>query len=199
MDHDDKSPEVSMAARGQAPAKHPARSSVFDKAISRRNSREWALQILFNLDVTPPETSLDDVFAHFWEFQKDVIGENQETGAAAVEEFERKANRQYRLFAEKLVRGVWLSRDEIDTKIEGYLENWTISRMGGVDRNVLRIAFWELFFNEDTPPIVVINEAIDIAKYFSTRESGKFVNGVLDRASRDISRPLREKAKRRGK
>ena len=91
----------------------------------------------------------------------------------------------------------WLEpfRDAIDARISGYLTNWTIDRIGGVDRSVLRLAMYELFHSEETPPVVVLNEAVDIAKFFSTRDSGKFVNGVLDRAMKDVPRPPREARK----
>lgn len=181
----------SPTGNGQSGTRTPRRS-ILNKVISRRNSREWALQMLFRLDVASPETTLDDFFVEFWALQFDVLEEFKETDIAALEEFKKPANNQYRVFAEKLVRGVWDHLGEIDTKIEGYLTNWTLPRMGGVDRNVLRLAFYELFFAEETPPVVIINEAIDIAKYFSTRESGKFVNGVLDRAKRDVTRNARE-------
>jgi len=67
--------------------------------------------------------------------------------------------------------------------------------MGGVDRNVLRLAIFEMFFDEQTPPVVIINEAVDLAKYFSSSESGRFVNGILDRACKDVKRPAREPVK----
>lgn len=192
-DEKNQRPESSSGASvNGAPSSRTPRKSILNKVISRRNSREWALQMLFRLDVASPETTLDDFFSEFWALQFDVLEEFKETDSAALEEFKKPTNNQYRSFAEKLVRGVWNNLGEIDSKIEGYLTNWTLPRMGGVDRNVLRIAFYELFFAEDTPPIVIINEAIDIAKYFSTRESGKFVNGVLDRAKRDVSRNARE-------
>ena len=65
-------------------------------------------------------------------------------------------------------------------------EHWTIRRMGVVERNVLRMALYELRFCKDVPSAVILNEAIDIAKYFSSTESGKFVNGILDRARKEI-------------
>lgn len=178
--------------QGAQPRPRTVRNSIWNKKINRRNSREWALQMLFKLDVTPPETSLEDFFAEFWTLQADILAENEETGPAAIEDLQSKGNKVYRVFAEQLVTGVWEHRDEIDAKIEGYLANWSLSRIGGVERNVLRIAILELFFRDDTPPIVVINEAVDIVKYFSMRESGKFINGVLDRASRDVTRSLRD-------
>ncbi len=144
--------------------------------------------MLFQIDLTPPETSMEEFFEGFWKLQADVIAESNETDKTRLEEFNKKHSLIYRRFAEKLVLGVWNKRDEIDFKIEDYLTNWTLTRIGNVDRNVLRLAFYELFFCEETPPVVILNEAVDIAKYFSTKESVKFVNGILDRAIKDVSR-----------
>ena len=83
-------------------------------------------------------------------------------------------------FFTKLVKGVMQCWVEIDTIIERYSKNWKISRMSAVDRNVMRIAVYELFFCPDIPPKVSINEAIDIGKKFGTEESGAFINGILD-------------------
>src|SRR5215469_14177965 len=69
--------------------------------------------------------------------------------------------------------------------------NYELKRISAVDRNILRVAIYEMLFCNDVPPIVAINEAIDIAKKFGTEESGKFVNGVLDRVKLDLNRPLR--------
>ncbi len=83
-------------------------------------------------------------------------------------------------FFEKLVRGVLGDRDEIDTFIERYSSNWKISRMSCVDRNVMRIAVFELLHCPDIPAKVSINEAIDVGKKYGTVESGAFINGILD-------------------
>ena len=197
-------PEGGEGPSGPAPlpAAQPARAprnSIWNRNINRRSSREWALQMLFRLDVLPPEGTLDDFFAEFWQQQADILIEIADGDPDALKEFDSKANRVYRVFAEELVRGVWENRDAIDARIEGYLTNWTLSRMGGVDRNVLRVAFYELFFREDAPPVVIINEAVDVAKYFSTRDSGKFVNGILDRASHEVTRDARDVPWRKGR
>jgi len=80
----------------------------------------------------------------------------------------------------ELVRGVAGSREEIDHIIEKYSSHWKISRMSCVDRNIMRIAVYELFFQNDIPAKVTINEAIDIGKKYGTEESGAFINGILD-------------------
>ena len=87
-----------------------------------------------------------------------------------------------------------LSLMTIDEKISRYTANYELKRISAVDRNILRVAIYEMLFCNDVPPIVAINEAIDIAKKFGTEESGKFVNGVLDRVKLDLNRPLRTAA-----
>jgi N utilization substance protein B len=96
-----------------------------------------------------------------------------------------------RLFAEPLIRGTLEKRDEIDEKIKKHAANWDLTRMAVVDRNILRLAIYEMLFREDIPPVVSINEAVDIAKKFSTQDSGKFVNGLLDKIRSEILRPPR--------
>ena len=84
-------------------------------------------------------------------------------------------------YADELIRGTFTHLREIDELLSSYAENWTIERMAAVDRNVLRIAVYEMLFSKGVPPVVAINEAVDIAKKFSTPLSGAFVNGILDR------------------
>ena len=83
-------------------------------------------------------------------------------------------------YAKELILGTWEKRTHIDKLIGEVAKNWQINRMAIVDRNVLRIGTYELLFKSDIPPAVAINEAIDIAKKFSTKSSGQFVNGILD-------------------
>ena len=82
-------------------------------------------------------------------------------------------------------------RDAIDGQIKKLAINWDLNRMAVVDRNVLRLAIYEMTYREDIPPIVSINEAVDIAKKFSTIDSGKFVNGILDKFKAELLRPAR--------
>jgi N utilization substance protein B len=135
---------------------------------TRRDGREWALQIIFGLDLNTRE-DLDAVFDYFFK-----------THASET------SDPQTRTFTELIVRGVVENRVEIDVLIETYAEHWKIRRMGVVDRNVLRIALFELLYCKDIPKAVVLNEAIDLAKYFSNSDSGKFVNGILDRACKNV-------------
>ncbi|MDD5705555.1 MAG: transcription antitermination factor NusB [Kiritimatiellae bacterium] len=172
---------------------------------NRRHAREWALQLLFQLDAVPAE-DLGPVIENFWAMQwrlrqeEDSDGQSDDAqpspepspdGKSAAD---RVAPRHIRAFTERLVRGVQEHRDEIDERITAYADNWPLHRMGGVDRNVLRIAVFEMFCDEQTPPVVIINEAVDLAKFFSSSESGKFVNGILDRACKDVKRSPRETA-----
>lgn len=92
-----------------------------------------------------------------------------------------------REFVETTVRGIIARRDDIDKKIESYAPNWPIDSMGLIDRNVLRLGVFEMYFNEDIPDKVAINEAIELAKTFGGTTSGKFVNGILGAMFKDIS------------
>jgi N utilization substance protein B len=83
---------------------------------------------------------------------------------------------------------------EIDERITRYCENYEFRRISAVDRNVLRLGIFEMFYRDDIPPVVSINEAIELAKEFGGPDSGRFVNGILDRVKGDLSRPLREAA-----
>lgn len=125
---------------------------------TRRISREQALQALFYMDMhRDPE---DDPVALFCS----CFAQDKPAGP----------------FFHRLVDGVRENRQTIDTVIEQFSSNWKISRMSCVDRNILRIAVFELLFCADIPPKVSINEAIDVGKRFGTEESGAFINGILD-------------------
>ena len=89
------------------------------------------------------------------------------------------------------MRGTLEKRAAVDEQIKKVTENWELDRIAAVDRNVLRLAIYEMMFRDDVPPVVSINEAIEIAKKFSTKESGKFVNGILDRIRKELPRPAR--------
>jgi N utilization substance protein B len=98
---------------------------------------------------------------------------------------------EMRLFADPLIRGALEHRDAIDEHIKKHAKNWEFHRIAAVDRNIMRLAIYEMLFREDIPPIVSINEAVDIAKKFSTQDSGKFVNGILDKVRSELMRPAR--------
>jgi len=160
---------------------------------TRRQGREWALQMLFQADLNPG-LDIDAAIPKFWRQQWTCQIEEAEKQDAEVEQDlskaveDRVAPQKIRLFTEKLVRGVLGHLDEVDEKIKSYTQNWPLHRMGSVERNVLRLAFYEMIYCADVPPAVVLNEAIDLAKYFSNADAGRFVNGVLDRLNKELKR-----------
>jgi N utilization substance protein B len=131
----------------------------------RRKAREVALQFLYQLDLQS-ETDPSAHATEFWE--------------------RHPLDDDGREFADALVRGAMERQSAIDETIGRCTENWELDRMAVVDRNILRLAVYELGWREETPPKVVINEAIEIAKKFGTRESGRFINGILDRVHREL-------------
>jgi N utilization substance protein B len=130
----------------------------------RRTARECALQMLYEYDVG--KHGLDMILESFWEMneQPDKVRE----------------------FAGHLFTGTITRMKEIDRLIQAHSQNWRLSRMAAVDRNVLRLAVFELLSDVKTPDTVVINEALEIAKKFSTNESAQFVNGILDSIKNDL-------------
>ncbi|HEY0792876.1 MAG TPA: transcription antitermination factor NusB [Chthoniobacterales bacterium] len=137
----------------------------------RREGREVAIQLLFHWDLNHcAAISAEDLDNFF----------NLRAVAAGV-----------RHYAVQTLEGVVSRQAEIDAQITRYTANYELKRISAVDRNILRLAIYEMFHVPDVPPIVAINEAIDIAKKFGTEESSRFVNGVLDRVKMDLKRPLR--------
>jgi len=96
-----------------------------------------------------------------------------------------------RAFADPLICGTLEHRNDLDDIIKKHAKNWDLHRMAAVDRNILRLALYEMHYRDDIPPVVSINEAVDIAKKFSTQDSGKFVNGILDKVKGELMRPAR--------
>ena len=125
-------------------------------------------------------------------FQRDF---NREDLAHALEIFwadkDRKCSEKLHTFCEELIRGVEANKPELDAHLQRFADNWDLKRMGGVDRNVMRVALFEMLHRPDIPPVVSINEAIELAKELSSEESGKFVNGILDRIRKDLKRSPR--------
>lgn len=133
---------------------------------SRRKARECALQMLFAADIS--DTRVDDVVRLFW---SDLAGAETEASA--------------RDFATRLATGTLAHLAELDERIRSRAEHWRISRMAIVDRNILRLAVYE-FLHEPTPRTVAINEALEIARRFSTYEATQFINGILDAVKHDL-------------
>lgn len=127
--------------------------------MSRRKAREMALQVLFQLDFN--ESDAGDA----------LTGVFEEAG---------ETNAKTKLYAQNLVAGTQQHMADIDAIISGQSLEWKLDRMASVDRNIARLAIYEMkFAPEDVPPNVVINEAVELAKTFGTEESGRFVNGIL--------------------
>jgi N utilization substance protein B len=132
---------------------------------ARRKARECALQMLFQYDLARP--SIDELTETYW-------GEMAE------------AAEDVRVFANELAVGTIAHLGEIDDRIRQRTEHWRISRMAVVDRNLLRMAVYEFLYQPNTPKTVAINEALEIARRFSTQEATQFINGILDAIKRDL-------------
>ena len=132
---------------------------------ARRRARECALQMLFSYDVT--HSSVEELIETYW-------GEMAE------------AAEDVRGFANELVIGTVAHLNEIDELIRLRTEHWRITRMAIVDRNLLRLAIFEFLYQPTTPMTVAINEALEIARRFSTHEATQFINGILDAIKRDV-------------
>ncbi len=132
---------------------------------TRRKSRELALQALFQEELAGRAGLLDfeEFCAHF------------------------QVNKKAIPYAQKLLHGVHEKREAINQLISRYAENWRLERMSVIDRNILRLAVFELQYQDDVPTSVAINEAVEIAKRFSSDDSGPFINGILDGMARDIA------------
>lgn len=129
---------------------------------TRRKSREYALQILFDIDFS--HDKLGDIWNVFWESnvaEPDIID-----------------------FSKILVEGTLRNLKEIDTLLEEASTNWKLTRMAAVDRNIMRMAAYEIIHQKDIPPSVTINEAVEISKKFGTEDSPSFINGILDKVAK---------------
>jgi len=134
---------------------------------ARHDGRLLAVQFIFQRDFN--HNKIEDALADFWTE-------------------ERTTSEAIRTFSEMLIHGVEEHRVALDAKIEEYAVRWSTKRMNAVDRNVMRVAVYEMQYCPDIPPVVSINEAVDIAKELSGDESGKFVNGILDKAMRELKK-----------
>src|SRR5437660_434283 len=131
----------------------------------RRKAREYALQMLFQWDLT--HDSMDQVLTGFFQNQLEESSEIVD-------------------FARQLVMGTVEHVERIDELIRRHAEHWRLDRMATVDRNLLRLAIQEFLYEKDTPKTVVINEAIEIARRFSSQESPQFINGILDSIKKEL-------------
>ncbi len=141
--------------------------------MKRRKAREYVLQFLYATDFNQISKSGNpnehkEKLKAFWQ-------ENQEKDKEII------------AFAEDIILGTLGKCQRIDSIIQSIAENWTILRMAAIDRNILRFATYEILFKKDIPTAVTINEAIEIAKVYSTLESASFINGILDKIAKDES------------
>lgn len=141
----------------------------------RRKARELALQLLY---------------------QNDVAGTAPNEMFEMTEEY-AKATPDVQEYASRLLLGAMAHREEIDTRLSERSDHWRLGRMPAVDRNLLRLSLYEMLYESETPHAVVIDEAVEIAKKFSTPSSGSFVNGVLDGIRRSIVSRTSPKARER--
>ena len=141
--------------------------------VRRRKSREFALQVLYQLNITK-----QDATKAFTQFQENFLP-NGETDD----------------FLKRLVLGVAEHYAELDRLIERYSEHWRLDRINMIERNILRMALFELLYCEEIPPKVTLNEAIDLGKKYGSEESGSFINGLLDRIQNEVVRkPIEPKS-----
>ncbi|GGH25137.1 transcription antitermination factor NusB [Paenibacillus segetis] len=142
--------------------------------MKRRLAREIAVQSLYQMEMN--EVEAEEAVTMLI---SEAAGENEsEVDLSDVE--------ATKAFVLEIVNGTWDRKVGIDELLVDYLKGWHISRLSKVDRQVLRLAVYEMIFRDDIPGKVVINEAIDLAKHFGTEESGKFVNGVLGKMIHDV-------------
>lgn len=134
-------------------------------ALSRRRARIAALEMLYQLDMTD--------------------GDVKDITAAQFEE--KNLAKDARGFILRLVNGVWEHRSEIDRLIEANAENWSVYRITLIDRNILRLAIFEMVYCPDIPFKVAIDEAIELGKIYGAEDSGAFINGILDKIAQGLS------------
>ena len=138
----------------------------------RRKSREFALQVLYQLNITK-----QDAATALTQFQENFLPNGEADD-----------------FLKRLVLGVAEHHAELDRLIERYSENWRLDRINVIERNLLRMALFELLYCEEIPPKVTINEAIDLGKKYGSEESGSFINGLLDRIQNEVvQKPIEPK------
>ena len=133
----------------------------------RSKARDHALRILYQLDLS--QESLDEGLVSYFRYHR--------------------VAKPSHAYVEALVRGTLAHRQAIDKIIAGHAVNWHLHRMAVIDRNILRLGTYELVVDHDVPPMVVINEAVDLAKRYGTPDSGKFVNGILDKIHKAPTAP----------
>lgn len=137
----------------------------------RRKAREMALQTLYAMDFKEKDGEFGEL---------ELLNQYEEILSEIASADDITSEDQRYSFADDLVRRTIQHLSEIDAVITKHTKNWSLERLASIDRNILRLAVSEMFYS-DTPAPIIINEAIEIAKRFSTEQSGKFVNGILDK------------------
>lgn len=144
--------------------------------MKRRLAREIIVQSLYQMEMNDVEV------AEAVEMLIEEAADENETDRVITDENELKT------YVAEHVNGVWEHKMAIDDMLEHYLKGWQMSRLSRVDRQILRLATFEMIFASDVPAKVAVNEAIDLAKHFGTEDSGKFVNGVLGKLIQDVDK-----------
>ncbi len=139
-----------------------------------RFAREAALQVLYCIDMQRDWFLETQTLDTLWEQAREGM----------PEDWNNEQQRRVQRFAYKLIEGVLNKREEVDSILAKYAEHWSVERMTAIDRSILRMAAFELLFEENVPPKTAVNEAIEMAKKFGDKDSGRFINGLLDRVMR---------------
>ncbi len=138
---------------------------------SRRDNRVAAVQFLYMWEINPSGGLKEELKGFLQSLEGDP---------------------DYYRFAEELIWGGVKRRDEIDAVIKEHAQNWDFNRIAKIDLSILRLAIYEMLYRDDIPPIVTINEAIELSKLFSIEDAKRFINGILDEFKLKLQRPLRE-------
>ena len=137
----------------------------------RRDNRVAALQFLYAWSINPPSNLANDLQVFFEGCEQP---------------------REYYAYAEELIQGVITNREDIDARIKALAQNWEFDRIAKIDLAILRLAMFEMIHRKDIPPVVSINEAIDLSKQFSNADAKRFINGILDRLKDQLGRDARK-------
>lgn len=137
----------------------------------RRDGRVAALQYLYAWSLNSPKNLADDLHVFFQNLERP---------------------REHYAFGEELIQGVILNADAIDARIKSLAHNWDFDRIAKIDLAILRLAMFEMIYRKDIPPVVSINEAIDLSKQFSNADAKRFINGILDRLKGELGRDARK-------
>ena len=153
----------------------------------KRFAREWAMQFLFQFDIID-NSEINDALKNFINL---LVAKDLDIEFPSDSKTHQKAIKA----TEDLVHGVIDNKTSIDDKISSFSAKWTLDRMNTVDRNIMRVATYEMLFCNNVPPIVSINEAVEIGKLFGTVNSAAFINGILNSMKNTLDRPAREAVK----